>query len=162
MFLNNIFIVNLSGWTGVFCFVCLRLVYPLFVYVEWCPTLVVLLFCLSSSCVFSDCLCRVMPNTCCVVFLLCLSSSCVPSVCLCRVVPNTCCVVLCFCFVCLRLVYPLFVYVEWCSTLIVVLCFCLSSSCVPSVCLCRVIAQPLLCCVFVLFVLVLCTLCLLM
>ena len=145
-----------------FCFVFLRLVYPmlavslggllftLFVFVYY--TRIMFLFCFSSS-----------------MLAVSLEGSYLCYLCLFTI--N----VLCFCFVFLRLVYPmltvslgrllftLFVFVYYTH---IVFLFCFSSSCVPYVAsfsgraLIYVICVCLLCayCVFVLFFFVLCTL----
>ena len=119
-----------------FCFVSLRLVYPM---LPVSPDCVVFLFCFSPSCLFL-----------CYQFLW---------------------IVLCFCFVFLRLVYPMLPVSLDCGVFFfvslrlfypmlpvspdcAVFLFCSSPSCLP-----YVTSFSRLCCVFVLFLTVLSTLC---
>jgi hypothetical protein len=114
----------------LFLCVCLRLVSC----VWWCPTHIVLCFC-----VFIFVLCLVydgVQHILCSVVFVCLSSSCV----LCMMVFNTYCALLILC-VCLRLVSC----VWWCPTHIV-LCFCVF---IFVLCLVYDGVQHILCCVFV-------------
>ena len=143
-----------------FCFVCLRLVYPMLP-ILWIVFVLFFFVLYTLCCQFSG------------LFLFCLSLSCIPYV------ANS---LDCFCFVYLRLVYPMLpilwiVFVLFVFVLYTLYCqfsglflFCFSSSCIPYVadslncncfvCLCLVYPMlPILWIVFVLFFFVLYTLC---